>query len=277
MALTKITVATAKTYFERYKNSTLSNVSDALYLDWLNSINRDMYSYLYNINPNDYISERLIGTLDGVRSYKLPTDFENNKVQNTGLYKTQAGETYYVIAYDTETGTFQVGETVTGADSGATATISVVQDEGTEGYLVVTSPSDDFEADEVITDSDTGVAVVVDYYKLGVSQDRILEGDFNSSRTSYYLSGDDIYIRPIPTTPNIYLFRYIPFIDDLDDDADTMVLDLRFSNALKDAMNIYFNEYIVDGSSESNADLRYSRSLDKLKSVVRRGSNVIRI
>jgi hypothetical protein len=68
------------------------------------------------------------------------------------------------LAYETKSSDFNVGATVTGDESGATAEIvDDVESSDTEGYLVIEDASDTFEAEEAIEDDGDvpGVAVVV--------------------------------------------------------------------------------------------------------------------
>lgn len=67
---------------------------------------------------------------------------------------------FYQLNYDGEVSAFTVGETITGADSGATGTIIAVQDNGINGYVVLSDVSGTFRDDEPITDSATGDASV---------------------------------------------------------------------------------------------------------------------
>lgn len=64
------------------------------------------------------------------------------------------------IAFDGQTGPFQIGQTVTGATSGATAIIVAVSSNGVTGYLLVRDASEDpFEDNEAL--STTGGAATV--------------------------------------------------------------------------------------------------------------------
>jgi hypothetical protein len=67
-------------------------------------------------------------------------------------------EDYVWLLYDTETSPFEVGETLTGSNSGATAIIRQVIDNGTTGVLLIGPLTDDFQDGEIITDSATGSA-----------------------------------------------------------------------------------------------------------------------
>lgn len=64
------------------------------------------------------------------------------------------------IDYDAQTGNFTAGLVITGADSGATATIVIDDDNGSDGVLTVRDIKGLFIDDEVITDTSTGSADV---------------------------------------------------------------------------------------------------------------------
>jgi hypothetical protein len=88
-------------------------------------------------------------------------------VNGSDLMQQYDGDTFYsvnsdkiyLMNYDTETGAFTVGETLTGGTSGATATIVGIKDDGTTGTLYLRDiAGGPFDNDEIITDGDTGSA-----------------------------------------------------------------------------------------------------------------------
>jgi hypothetical protein len=72
------------------------------------------------------------------------------------IYET----TLPTLAYKTQTVNFTVGLVVTGGTSGATATIIADSDSGATGTLTLDNINGVFQADEALTDSGTGAAVV---------------------------------------------------------------------------------------------------------------------
>lgn len=64
------------------------------------------------------------------------------------------------LDYDTQTGNFTAGNTITGATSGATARIQADSDSGTTGTLTLIDVVGDFVDDEIITDGFGGSATV---------------------------------------------------------------------------------------------------------------------
>lgn len=73
-------------------------------------------------------------------------------------YTDYDGHDDTVLAYDGQTGSFTVGQAVTGATSGATGTITADDDQGTEGTLTLSDVTGHFENNETITDPITGSA-----------------------------------------------------------------------------------------------------------------------
>jgi len=64
------------------------------------------------------------------------------------------------IKFDAQTGTFTVANTITGNNSGATATIDAVDDDGSTGTLYLTNISGTFQDDEIIYESALGGELV---------------------------------------------------------------------------------------------------------------------
>lgn len=71
---------------------------------------------------------------------------------------TAGSNVYPTLAYDSQTGNFTVGSTLTGGTSGATATIYADTDIGATGTLTLSNVSGRFEDNEIITDAATGSA-----------------------------------------------------------------------------------------------------------------------
>lgn len=83
-------------------------------------------------------------------------------VVDTGFFHFQAAgkRPGAQLSYDTQTGNFTAGNTITGATSGATARITADADSGTFGVLTVQDVVGTFVDDEIITDGATGSATV---------------------------------------------------------------------------------------------------------------------
>jgi hypothetical protein len=87
---------------------------------------------------------------------------EFTKASTTSLeYKIEGAIAItYSLAYDGQTANFTVGETITGAKSGATATVYKDTDSGASGTLYLQGVKGTFHDNETITGSSTGIAVV---------------------------------------------------------------------------------------------------------------------
>ncbi len=92
--------------------------------------------------------------------------------------------TNFLLDYDTQTGNFTVGQTVTGA-GGATGVISADADAGATGTLTLTSVVGNFVSGENITDPITGAAKVV----TGTTQYKTLSYD---AQTGNFTVGDTL-------------------------------------------------------------------------------------
>lgn len=106
----------------------------------------DYYSYVNYATAGGYFMYLVNGTDD-------PLLFTG-----TDYYPVN-GEALTALDYDTETGTFAVGETLTGGTSGHTGVIEKVIDNGTDGTLWLRGATGIFQNNEAITDSGTGAAV----------------------------------------------------------------------------------------------------------------------
>ena len=82
-----------------------------------------------------------------------PEGFQDVNFELLGAYEGQA------LYYDTQTGNFTAGLTVTGA-GGSTGLIKGDNDSSDQGFLTLINPTGDFVAEEALTDSSTGAAVV---------------------------------------------------------------------------------------------------------------------
>lgn len=83
-----LTVSAIKNEFKARKDNTFPDISDDLFLYWINAINRFLYPKLYDNDPNVYIDDdTLITTSDGVGEYTIPTDIETLRILGTGLFE----------------------------------------------------------------------------------------------------------------------------------------------------------------------------------------------
>lgn len=86
---------------------------------------------------------------------------QRNSPGNRGYYffTTPARRPTAGLAYDTQTGNFTTGRTLTGATSGATATIVADTDAGATGTLALQNIVGEFVDNEAITDDNIGAAI----------------------------------------------------------------------------------------------------------------------
>lgn len=75
----------------------------------------------------------------------------------------------------------------------------------------------------------------------------LLETDEDSKQRGFYIIGNTVGITPKPTTVENFTFRYIPVLPQLTLYTDTTVIDERYSQFIKDSLNISFYEWSKDG------------------------------
>lgn len=78
-----ITVGEARQQLNRAMDDTLPDVSDTLFLDWLNYINEEMYWEYAGQNPCDFTLTTIIAVNGTLAIHNLPTDFDTS---NVGVY-----------------------------------------------------------------------------------------------------------------------------------------------------------------------------------------------
>lgn len=91
-------------------------------------------------------------------TYTVGASWDNAPITTEYYKEFTDGGMIWEIAYDNQTGNFNVGNTLTGATSGATATIVGDTDLGTTGTLEVIQISGTFQNNEVISDGGGGSA-----------------------------------------------------------------------------------------------------------------------
>lgn len=111
---------------------------------------------------SDLTGERLIGTVAG--SNAVWAEYYNNYIYvfGTGALKDDISRIgpLNTLPYDTQTGNYTVGLTVTGATSGATGIITADVDAGLTGTLTLSNINGHFVDNEIITDTSTGSSMV---------------------------------------------------------------------------------------------------------------------
>lgn len=83
--MANVTVQESIDRLKRQFDDTLGEISDALYLDWLNDLNFIIYRELVDQNPEKFILETTISASGGV-DLSLPSDFKNINPITCGVF-----------------------------------------------------------------------------------------------------------------------------------------------------------------------------------------------
>jgi len=102
------------------------------------------------------------------------------------------GITYFILPYDTGTGAFAVGETVTGAAGGAGVVTKIIGTTASGTLYIRRTNTTAFVAGEVLTGGATGAAEAVNAGALGTGNPAITLTD--SAGTTFYVEGTDYEI-----------------------------------------------------------------------------------
>jgi len=252
-----ITLDTAYTALEEDLRN-IGNVGLNAKLRWAKTVNEQIYDEVINRNPSDYALNNTIQVVENTVEYARSTDFKNRNAPQTGVYKTTLGGTDFgILNFNTETGSFTAGLTVTGATSTATGTIDEVQ----SSYLVLSNVSGEFQDNEIITDTSTGSATVNDEliaYNRSTELERVTE--FGSQNEGFYEDGSNLIITPKPTTTKVLIDRYIPKLEAFTALTDTFV-DIPYSEGkylelLVDLLLIQYYLFDRNDFSEQQAAAR---------------------
>lgn len=85
-----MTVQEVYDLYLRYKKD-LGDVSDELFWDWCDEVNRFAYRIMYAHTPDTLISTSTINVTANTSSYSLPSDFLNIEPLGTGFFKVRNG------------------------------------------------------------------------------------------------------------------------------------------------------------------------------------------
>jgi len=251
-----------------------SDVSDNLLLLWLNMADDMFYRELTRLDPDRYLKTK---TFYGSTSYTLPTDFNN--MRTGGIYLTAGGSNYSVLKYDAQTGNFTVGNTITGASSGATGVILEDNDTGTSGYLTLANVSGVFEDNETITDTGTGSATT-DSANVPFSQDnnRVFELNYGELNRGILYPGFQINgtTLTVDNSSDIYQLVYIPNKAELTTLPDSLTLDRQYQSVfLNDIQKLYF-KWSEDPANFNWEEQIFFNTLTELRKNYPRTSRVMR-
>jgi hypothetical protein len=82
-----VTVQQAITGFQQQYDDTFGEISEALYLQWLNDLNYMLYDDLVAQNKEKYISSQTYSVTTGTSTFSLPSDFKDTLPSN--VYDTE--------------------------------------------------------------------------------------------------------------------------------------------------------------------------------------------
>jgi len=82
-----MTAQDMRNLLERSQEDTLPTLEDNTFLDFADWFNQEVYPYLYNVNPEDYITEQIINVIAGTDTYAITGDLDNIKTKGCGLYE----------------------------------------------------------------------------------------------------------------------------------------------------------------------------------------------
>lgn len=103
-----MTVQEVYDLYLRFKKD-LSNVSDELFFDWCDEVNRFAYRVVYAHTPDTLATETTINIVTSTASYALPADFLNIDPLGTGLFKVYGGITSSDMYFKTGFGSIDTG------------------------------------------------------------------------------------------------------------------------------------------------------------------------
>lgn len=274
----------------------IQSISPQEKADWSNIVNEIIYEEIIQRNPNNYIVTHLIDVELNKVSYPKPSNYpkEINKKYSTGIFKTQTGATYGRLRYDQLTDDFTVNKVLTGSNSGATATIEeIVQETGAiSGYFRLSniSTDKDFEDNEPITDTETGVAVVngiiLKYDDMDVSNylNELPETNKGSNELGFYSTLDSIVLTPAPTSEELYEMYFFPVLDKMTESnyADSTFIDIRakegnYKKLIVDLMLIEYQRKFQNTIPKENAMIEARATLDSFFEDITETSQIFNI
>jgi len=272
-----ILLSEAKTSFTNFKRD-ITDVPQATFVEWCELLLYFIYERLKGEDPSRFIKETVYYSVTSPDTFTLPTDLMDMRQTGCGFYKLSEAEIYY----DTQTANFTATAVLTGTTSGATATIISDEDDGTSGKLKVNKVSGVFQDNELITDGSGGSATVNGAPVYIISDTKLVEVPFGSTKKGYYVNRSNLVFTGSATTS--FVFRYIPQPVSLADVTEYFTLDGtqtgvnliedRHKEYLMRALDVYYSQWDEDLNYESIADFRLVRALDEILSSVKRAPYV---
>jgi hypothetical protein len=271
-----ISTSTFKDLLNQFRGS-LGGADDTDILRFANFLNQYAHEAIANVNPNDFLQVRTIKTVASTGAYALPSDFDH--VQYGGVYYAETGTDFVVINYDTETGAFTEGLTVTGGTSGATGVITELVDYGTTGTLRLSGVTGTFEDNETITDTSTGSAIVngsQSAVKFG--NRKLSETEFGSQSTGYWLDASNVNLTPTPVNSSVFFVRYLPTLSQLTSIASDQYLVIpanKYNEFVTYAAELYWQQW-RNAPDEVVAGERVKSALQKMLSRIKKTPGVMK-
>ena len=250
----------------KFVKKNIANISGDNQLLMANIVNSRVRDFAININPEDFIKEETIFIKPNVDTYAIPTDFQNHLASaRSGLFSSRGGNTFQSLEFKTKTGVFTVGQVLTGTTSGATATIDQIEDNGTTGFIKLSSVTGVFTAGEAITDPITGAAVNVESIPYENSDAQLNLTHANSQKIGFFTRGTDYVITPAPIVKDIYLNRYFPILTEMTVTTDTFVEvnapNGKYTELLRDLLLVEYEVFDRDEELEQSAEARANELL----------------
>lgn len=257
-----ITGTSLKARFARQKKD-ISDVTDNVLIDWLDDLNRQFYNHLSGLDAERLISVENYTVTTNPQTAALPATFQSVQPWQCGFYKNTPSK----IGFDTQTGDFTVGLTLTGGTSGATAVIESIVDNGVTGTLTLSAITGTFQDGEIVTDPSAGRATV-DVYAV-LTDAKLGRTHPGSTRVGYYLVGANIIFTGLSNS-DVYTLRYLPKATAITALADELVVPDEYINYASKDLDVRYAVWDEDPGAESLADFRFVRTLDELTNNIKK-------
>lgn len=249
---------------------------------WYNFMQEFTYDKFVAINPNDYLLIYTIKTLANISAYALPSDWQDIKTQDSGLFEVTttsiSDASFGAINYDAETVAFTtIGQTITHT-SGAFGTLVEVVDFGTTGTLRlsnVDTTAGSFTDNGTLTGSTEGSAtsngtlISFDYSTIRVGT----ETHLGSTQQGAWYDLTNINLTPEPSTSQVRILRYVPSLTEISDGGTTLIPQ-RFKQFAFRATDLFLSQYRRNGNDEFLANQRFITALSNLLPNIRKTPSV---
>lgn len=258
-------VSAAKTEFGVMKHD-ISDVTDAIFIYWADYLNKLYYNHIAGIDAERLVSSKMYNVTVFPQVSALPTNFKHIRSYQMGFYKLELNK----IGFLSQTVNFTVGATLTGASSGATATITAVTDDGTSGLITYSGLSGTFTPGEIITDSSLGSATVTFENVISNSNTaKLTRTSPGSGDEGYYITGTNVVFTGLSATTPL-LLRYIPTVTTITAVSDSLSIPDEFNKFIVDGLDVIYGQWDEDAPLEQIAGFRFQAQLDALSEDIKR-------